>query len=455
MAMRCPQFQAPAASGDFIPGFRRLHLRRLLPFPTIRKFPSETEGVEASPRYPLWRAISRAPWESAFTFNQLATEGLIAMSRDAVPSKITGILLAGAHPWANSGFDSLAPRTLLPVGHRPLIWYGLSWMDREGIREVAVCGNRETRLLQARLGRHVPETMTVSYHQDPMPRGAAGCARDAALATDADTFVVAEGTAIPNVDLGAVLAKHRRSEACVTVVVHSEARRNSHSPTPALQVPSGIYIFARRAFEAMPTQGFCDIKEALIPQLYAAGERIISFEADAATPRVLDAASYMAVNEWMIERLVRNRDGLEGYVSSACGLVHRDAYIAADATIVGPVLIGPGARLLDRAVVVGPTSIGREATIERGAMVARSAVWRRSTIEEFASADRCLIADDAVLGAGEQAFRGVFVADRRSAEVDWVARQSVPTPNRSSSDVGARLGRFVFGQTWSRSPAGQ
>ena len=148
------------------------------------------------------------------------------MSRGALFNHTTGILLAGTHPWTSSAFDSLVARTLLPVAHRPVIWYGLSWLHRQGINEVAVCGTRETRLLESRLARHVPDGMTVSYHEDRLPRGAAGSARDAALATDAETFVVADGTSIPNVDLTDLLSKHHASGACVTVVVHAEARRN-------------------------------------------------------------------------------------------------------------------------------------------------------------------------------------------------------------------------------------
>lgn len=367
-------------------------------------------------------------------------------------SQTTGIILAGTHPWTNSAFDSL-PRTLLPVAHRPLIWYALSWLHREGIGEVAVCGNRETRVLQSRLGRHVPHGMRVSYHEDPMPRGAAGSARDAAVATEAQTFVVVEGTAIPNVDLSDLLLKHRTSGACVTVVIHAEARRNGN---PALHAPSGIYVFERRALDEVPTHGFCDIKEKLIPQLYAAGECIIPYEAATATPRVLDAATYMAANEWMVEHLVRNGEERDGYVRSANGLVHRDAFIAGDAAIVGPVLVGPGARVLSGAVVVGPTSIGREATIECGAMVSRSAVWRRSFIGEYATADRCIVADDAVIEAGARAFQGVVIADRRfDSATDWVAQQSLPAPKRPALEVGVRLGRLVFGPSWSRSPVAQ
>jgi len=363
-----------------------------------------------------------------------------------------GIILAGTHPWSQSGLDSLLPRTLLPVAHRPLIWYGLSWLHREGIRDVAVCGNRETRILQSRLERHVPAGMRVSYHEDPMPRGAAGSASDAATASDGQTFVIAEGTSIPNVDLKALLEQHRTSGACVTVVVHPETR--GHLST-AVQVPNGIYVFDRRAFDSVPVHGFCDIKETLIPQLYAAGQRIVAYEAAAPTPRVLDAASYMAVNEWMVEQLVRTGDERDGYVKGPNGLVHREAYIAPDAVIVGPVLIGPGARVLAGAVVVGPTSIGREATLEAGSMVSRSAVWRRATIRAHANADRCLVGDDAVIEQGTHKVSGIISAGRSDRATDWVAQQSVTAAKKPAFEVGARIARFVFGASWSGSPAAQ
>jgi NDP-sugar pyrophosphorylase family protein len=284
-----------------------------------------------------------------------------------------------------------------------------------------------------------------------MPRGAAGSASDAAIASDGQTFVIAEGTSIPNVDLKALLEKHRTSGACVTVVVHSETRGH----LAAVQVPNGIYVFDRRAFDSVPVHGFCDIKETLIPQLYAAGERIIPYEATAATPRVLDAASYMAVNEWMVDHLVRIGEERDGYVKGPNGLVHRDAYIAPDAVIVGPVLIGPGARVLAGAVVVGPTSIGREATLEAGSMVSRSAVWRRATIGGHASADRCLVGDDAVIEEGSHTVSEIISAGRSDVATDWVAQQSVAAARRPAFEVGARIARFVLGASWSGSPAAQ
>jgi len=334
-----------------------------------------------------------------------------------------------------------------------LIWYGLSWLDKNGIREVAVCGNRETSVLQSRLGRHVPVGMSITYQQDPMPRGAGGCARDAALSTDAQTFVVAEATAIPNVDLQEVLKHHESSGACVTVVVHAEARPNGAT---ALQVPSGIYVFSRRAFDAVPARGFCDIKERLISQLYAAGERVASFQAETPAPRVLDSSTYMAVNEWMIERAVRNPEGYNGYIKTGSALVHPDAVVAEDAALIGPVLVAAGARIMSGAVIVGPTSVGRDAIIASGATVSRSAVWRRATIGERAVVDQCIVADDGVVEPIAHPCLSVVPADRKAGvEFDWVMDAPRHAAKKPSLEVGAWLGRLVFGPSWSRSPAAQ
>jgi NDP-sugar pyrophosphorylase family protein len=287
-----------------------------------------------------------------------------------------------------------------------------------------------------------------------MPRGAAGSARDAVSTTEAQTLVVAEGTVIPTVDLRELLLQHQTSGACVTVVVHCEARRYG---SPGLHVPSGIYVFNRAALEAVPAHGFCDIKEKLIPQLYARGARIVAYENAEAAPRVLDAATYMAANEWMIEQVAREPVEQDGYARFGTGLVHRDAFIADDAAIVGPVIVGPGAQVQSGSVIVGPTSIGRDATIASGAFVSRSAVWRRSFIGERAAADRCIVGDDAVIAPGSQSIRRVVTANRRrtAAELDWLTMPSDQMRRKPSLDVGARLGRLVFGASWSRSPAVQ
>jgi NDP-sugar pyrophosphorylase family protein len=357
-----------------------------------------------------------------------------------------GIVLVGTHPWTQSSFDRLVSRPLLPVAHRPLMWYALSWLRDGGIQDVSVCANRETQILESRLHRHVPAGICVSYHEDAMPRGAAGAVRDAVAATDAEIFVVADGTAIPNVDISDLLRAHRDSQAAATVVVHGEASGSGQ----AIQVPTGIYVFNRSVLDFVPSTGFSDIKENLIPLLHRTGIRVTPYVVPNASPRVLDAATYLAVNEWMVEHLVAAPIEPDGYVRSGGCLVHREATVAPGAVLVGPVLVGPGAQIEAGAVIVGPSSVGREATIEAGALISRSAVWRRCVIQDNAVIDRCIVGDDAIVAPGTQAFWQIRMAAAHAETAR--ARPANETP---TIELFKRMSRAFAGTAVSRLPAAQ
>jgi NDP-sugar pyrophosphorylase family protein len=362
-----------------------------------------------------------------------------------------GIVLVGTHPWTKTAFDRLPPRPLLPVAHRPLLSYSLSWLRDGGVRDAAVCANRETHVLESRLHRHIPAGLRVSYHVDAMPRGAAGAVRDAADASRASTFVVTDGTSIPATDLTDLLSFHDDSGAAVTVVSHLESSRHGRTP---IQVPSGIYVFSRKVVEHIPDRGFCDIKENLLPQLHRANLPVNVFTVDHPSPRVLDASSYRAVNEWMVDHLIATRTIPEGYLLSGSCLCHRDSVIARDATFVGPVLVGPGAQVSSGAVIVGPTSIGRDVKVGREALVSRSAIWRRSVIREHVVADRCVLADGSLVLPRTRLFGQVISASRCGTDV--VPTSSDPVRDRASTDLFRKLSRAVFGNVaWSRYPAAQ
>jgi NDP-sugar pyrophosphorylase family protein len=335
------------------------------------------------------------------------------------------------------------------VADRPLFAYALEWLAEGGILEGVICGNRETTTVQAQIAANRPANMSVTYLEDPMPRGAAGSVRDAAAATSADTFVVTDGTAIPNgIDLDELLAHHSMSGAAVTIVVYRERRANGN---PSLEVPTGIYVFNRRALQYVPERGFCDIKEKLIPQLYAADERIVTFATGYDTPRVLDLATYHAVNEWMIDRLATGGER-DGYVQAGQALVHRTARIDSSAMLVGPVLVAAGARVFGGAVVVGPTAIGSRAVVEQGAFVSRSIVLGRAAIGEQASADRCILGADATLESGVRATQTVLMAPRLRP----TTAPALPSPRTDAFETpllefGRRVGRLLTGGDWSRS----
>jgi len=307
---------------------------------------------------------------------------------------IEGVLLAGGYHWSDAAFPSLLPRPLLPVALHPLASYPLRWLRDAGLAHVTLCVNGGDGSLRHLLLREGFEEPFLGYHRDASPRGPAGCLRDATRASEAQTFVVAEATLIPSVDLGDVIRQHRASGAALTVVTHRAGGRARD-----IAMPTGIYVFDRRALEQVPDTGFHDIKENLVPRLYRSGERVASYVAPTAGPRIFDAETYLAVNHWMIERM-------HAASPSECEAIRTDR-ISPSATLIGPVLLGPHVEIQAGATIVGPTAIGGYSVIGTGAVVSRSVLWAHSAVGSRASVDRSLLAEGARVGAGVELIHAV------------------------------------------------
>jgi NDP-sugar pyrophosphorylase family protein len=311
-----------------------------------------------------------------------------------------GIVLAGNYHWSESTFERLTPRALLPVAEVRLIEYVLDWLREGGIGDATICTNGDGSALNAALGAGA-RGLSLDYYQDATPRGTAGCARDAALLSDASTFLVADGTTIPAVDLDALFKQHRDTGAAVTVVGHFDGNGSNRSgPRPL--TPAGIYLFARRALEQVPETSFHDIKEGLIPRLHRKGEKVLMHLAPGVCPRILDSGTYLAVSDWMVRRAVKKPR--PGYRQTGDALVHDTATLHPDARLVGPILVGRGARIGAGATVVGPATIGAHSSVAGPSLVSRSVLWTRCVVAEGAVVDRCLLADEAVVNADESLF---------------------------------------------------
>jgi NDP-sugar pyrophosphorylase family protein len=356
------------------------------------------------------------------------------MSQQA-PSRVHGIVLAGAYPDGQCALDQLAPRPLLPVAQQPLITYALRWMRDGGLRCVTICANSAVRAVRDGVDRS-PDGLQLDYLEDWSPRGAAGCVRDAGLRTDALTFLVADGTTVPVVDVHELLDAHRAAEAAITVVVGADSAGRLR--------PTGVYVFDRWAFQFIPEEGFYDIKEKLIPRLYAAGETVSTHMAREMAPRVVSADSYLALNQWAIERARDHVSSADGFRVAGEAFVHESARVDPSARLLGPVLVGPRASIGAGATLIGPVSIGQETTVGEGAVVSRSVVWDGCRVGSGAFVDRSMLADGSrvetrrlvvsAVRADDQRTPAAGIPSARSGRALWaplVAALRPATTNRS------------------------
>jgi NDP-sugar pyrophosphorylase family protein len=358
---------------------------------------------------------------------------------------VDGIVLAGTYPWNGASFESLIPRPLLPVAQAPLISYSLRWIGAGRPSRVFICLNEDSRRLRDRLGDGSQLDLAIEYYEDRSPRGAAGCARDVALRSEAQTFLICDGTIVPTVDREQLLTFHRDSGAALTVVVHRDEHDQGRT---APFSPAGIYVAERSVFDFVGEHGFQDIKENLIPRLHQAGLPVLTHLAAGCCPRVVDARTYLTVSHWMISRVVYEHEATDGWSTVFAGggevLAHSTARVDPAAKLVGPILLGPGVKIKAGATIVGPASIGAESTIAEGAVVSRSVTWERCVVSENAFLDACVLADDAQVASGADLFGSVVTAagphtrpvrsraasvnEARAELLPWTLRQPATPP---------------------------
>lgn len=348
---------------------------------------------------------------------------------------VEGVVLAGVHGWGECVLDSVVPRSLVPIAGSSLIMHTLNWLRDGGVRKVKICANGDSQVLHDWLGTGSPLNLSLDYYEDRMPRGPAGCARDAVIDSSASIFVVVEGTVVPRVDVLDLLSAHRRSGAVLTVVVRQAgaAARNGQQKLE----PAGIYVFSRTTLSFIPPRGYQDIKETLIPRLYAAGERVDTYRVNQTeVPRVTSVPGYLAVNQWAVHGLVRGQATLPGYVRLKEALIHESARLNATARFVGPVLIGPRCRIDEDALIIGPAAIGSDSFVGRQAVVSRSVAWSGCQIGAGAVLDQCVLTDGARID-DELIIRETVCLPPRASRAGWAERlRSVWATSRKSKGAG-------------------
>lgn len=305
------------------------------------------------------------------------------------PHRVKGIVLAGVHAWGGAVLEQICARPLLPIAGRPLIGYGLEWLRRMGVTDVTICANSDTHVFQSVLGDGESLGLRLDYYEDSMPRGPAGCTRDAALRSNGETFVVIEGSLLPRMNPGDLLRAHERSRASLTVVAVKNQQR---SETVSAAEPAGVYICSRSAMSLISSRGYQDIKEMWIPKLYQERGRtcLYAVTSDEAV-RVMNVGSYLRAIGRVLSGCSDPLVWGDEYRQEGMGWVHRRARVDASVRVSGPSLVGPEACLESRVAIMGTTLLGPNSQVGAGAILNNVVAWSGCRIGRRAILTNCLL----------------------------------------------------------------
>jgi len=206
------------------------------------------------------------------------------------------VILAGGQGIRLQPYKMVLPKPLIPVADRPILEHIIRRLAASGVRRVALCLGRplggliQTYFSQAAA---LPSGMELDYYWEEEPLGTAGALRGI---PDLDgRFIVMNGDILTTLDYGALLEAHAASGAALTIAMHRETVEISlgvidcvdgeiigyrEKPKLTYDVSMGIYVYERRALDALPAEGPCQFPE-LVMRLLDAGELVHAFRSDA------------------------------------------------------------------------------------------------------------------------------------------------------------------------------
>ncbi len=300
------------------------------------------------------------------------------------------------------------PKPMLPIGHVPMIARLVERLGRGGVTEVVLAlGFRPEPFIDAFPDGFCGD-VALTYAVEPEPLDTAGAIKFAAeFAGVDDTFVVANGDVMTDLDVSALVAAHRSfgAEATLHLIgvedpsafgvvdladdgsVRAFVEKPAPGTEPSNLINAGTYVFEPSVLDRIPAATKVSVERDTFQRLVADGRlygvATDDYWIDAGVPTLYRAA---------------NLDLLDGKRrTERCDAVDASADVAPDAviehSIVGAhVHVAPGATVIDSVLLPG-ASVGNGARVERSLVM--GAVGSASVVRDS------MVGADGRVGDGE------------------------------------------------------
>ena len=337
------------------------------------------------------------------------------------------------------------PKPMVPVGPRRCIDYVIRSLAAARIDEIIVTtGYLSDRVIRG-IADGASHGVSVVYSFEDEPLGTAGGVKHVGPFLGRETFVVASGDVLADVNIRRLIERHeqnRKKGALATLALTKvedptqygivglgpDGRIERFKEKPRASqvfsdlVNAGIYVVEPEVLDEIPPRQAFDFSKDLWPDLLERGspifgEMIEGFWMDVGRPEELIQANLM-----MIEREGR------AHASGARGRLIEGKRVRVDptATLEGSVMLGDfvrvaeGARVKD-AAIHSASSLGRQAVVERaliledcelsaGARVTDSVLAAGASVGEGAVLEGCVIGEGQAVAAGA-VLKGARVPD--------------------------------------------
>jgi len=341
-----------------------------------------------------------------------------ARASDCSMQNVKAVILIGRRDFGRCPLASRLNRALWPLADKSVLQRLIEHIADQGIKSFVLCC--EDDLEAVRRAVDIDRGLDVAFIGQMLPRGTAGCIRDAGRLGSDELLVVFHAGILAPPDIGMMLDAHHEADADMTIMFNP-LTDNCLTPEPAQ-----VYICESSVLEHIPQAGYCDIKEGLVGDLVRAGKKIRAVKLPANVGNFRCRREYLWAVGAFLERIAAGNIPMKEYAQTGSShvWVGSGAEVDPSVRLFGQVLVCQNAKLLPGTVILGPTIIGRNAVVGERSLVAQSVLWDRARIGPDCHIQQCLLVYDAVVAARRKA-TGQLI----SAEPRWLhkaARKLVP-----------------------------
>lgn len=308
------------------------------------------------------------------------------------------IVLAGGEGSRLKPLTFHRPKPLIPIAGRPCIDYVLRSLTASGFREIVIATAYLSDRLIKTIGDGLGYDASILYSFEENPAGTAGAVRRVG-SFFRETFVVAMGDVLTDIDFQALVRFHRERDAVATIALtevpdpsqfgivdlddQGRIVRFLEKPKPeesfSKLVNAGIYVLEPEVLDVIPPNRKFDFARDVFPLLLKKGQpvygkRIQGVWMDIGQPHDLWKASMEVVRR-------------EGHPVSFAGVESE-----------GPVMVAPSARVDPGARLIGPVYVGDGVVVPRGVTIENACVYEEVTLEPGVTVRNSIILDGSCLG---------------------------------------------------------
>lgn len=327
------------------------------------------------------------------------------------------VILAGGFGTRLKPLTEKRPKPLIPVAGRPCIDYVIRSLVQAGFPKMVITTGYMSDTLIRSMGDGSKYNANILYSFEGEPMGTAGAVKKVGAYLD-ETFVVASGDVLADVDIKALYDYHKDKKAIATIALTSvdnptefgivdianngRIKKFKEKPKPeevfSNLVNAGIYIFEPEALDFIPEGTFFDFAKDVFPRMLAKkkplyGMLIEGLWMDIGRPRDLLTASLEVVKR---EGKVPRK---KNFTSTGKIIMGKNVKIEPGVTINGPCYIGDNVTLqkkcfLENACIYEGVSLDRSVNIQDSIILGGTRIGWRSQVLGSVISENVTIEED-------------------------------------------------------------